>query len=231
LTKEEETHKLNGIQDEIQYGIQNETKQVNRYREKAMGEKDTSKQKMVEVTIQFICQGKKPSEITVADITEKAGVGNGMVNYHFQSKDNLMRAAVKKVMECAKKTLSDKVKAYETESSKERMAIILKEALDVVAQNPEICKIAILDHLENDNGASRLLGGVEVFEDCLRELCADQKEQTTQTCQMWTKHYIITSFLNYIFLKAEAIKKETGFDFYDKIQRDEAAENLMKELF
>lgn len=226
-----------------------------------MSEKDTSKQRMVEATIQFICQGKKPSEITVAEITEKAGVGNGMVNYHFQSKDNLMRAAVKKVMECAKKTLSDKVKTYEAESPKERMVIILKEAMDVVAQNPEICKIAILDHLENDNGAARLLSGVEVFEDCLKELCLDQNSQkdqnglknpkdpkiqatqvtqatkltqTTQdthACQMWIKHYAITGFLNYIFLKANVIERETGFNFYDKIQRDEAAENLIEELF
>lgn len=190
-----------------------------------MSEKDTAKQKLMEVTIQFICQGKKPSEITVADITEKAGVGNGMVNYHFQSKDNLMRAAVKKVLECAQKNLSEKVRAYGAESPRERMAIILKEAMEVMSQNPEICKIAILDHLENDNGAARLFGDGEVFDDCLGELCSDKM------CQIWIKHYIVTSFLNYIFLKAELIKKETGFDFYNKIQRDEAVDNLIKELF
>ena len=52
-----------------------------------MGEND-AKEKLIDVTINMICQGKKPSEITVKDITETAELGNGMVNYHFQSKDN-----------------------------------------------------------------------------------------------------------------------------------------------
>ena len=69
-----------------------------------MGEND-AKERLIDVTIKMICQGKKPSEITVKDITEKAEVGNGMVNYHFQSKDNLIRLAVKKVMSMCNKII------------------------------------------------------------------------------------------------------------------------------
>lgn len=36
-----------------------------------MGEND-AKEKLIDVTIHMICGGKKPSEITVKDITEKA---------------------------------------------------------------------------------------------------------------------------------------------------------------
>jgi AcrR family transcriptional regulator len=187
-------------------------------------EKDTAKQRLINVTLELICQGKKPSEITVADITEKAGVGNGMVNYHFQSKDNLMRTTVKRVMVCAKNTLPNKLKPYVNSSAEERLSIILKEFIDFFADNPEISKIAVLDNLSNDDSTIHLLSDVSVFNDCLIELYNNDKYK------IWIKNYIIASFFNYIFLKAEAIKKETGFDFYDKNQRYEAVDNFIKDL-
>lgn len=189
-----------------------------------MNEKDTAKQRLINVTLELICQGKKPSEITVADITEKAGVGNGMVNYHFQSKDNLMRTTVKEVMVCAKKALPDKLKPYANASAEQRLSIILNESIDFFAENPEISKIAILDNLSNDDDTIHLLSDVSVFNDCLNELYDNDKYK------IWIKNYIIASFFNYIFLKAEAIKKETGFDFYNKIQRGEAVDNFVKDL-
>jgi len=188
-----------------------------------MGEKDTAKQRLIDVTIELICQGKKPSDITVADITEKAGVGNGMVNYHFQSKDNLMRTAVKRVMVCAKKALSEKLKPYENTSAMERLGIILKETTDTFAENPEICKIAILDNLENDDSSLHLLSDVEEFDNCIRELYVDDKSRIIN-------NYIIAGFLNYMFLKAVVIKKELNIDFFDKEQRDVIVDNLIHDL-
>lgn len=190
-----------------------------------MSEKETTKQRMVNATIELICQGKKPSEITVADITEKADVGNGMVNYHFQSKDNLMRTAVKRVTACAKKALPEKLKPFENASAEERLAVILREVTDFFAQNAEISKIAILDNLENDDGAPHLFSDVEVINDCLKELCNDDIQR------IWIKNYIIAGFLNYIFLKANIIKMETAFDFYDKPQRDQVVDKFIRDLF
>jgi AcrR family transcriptional regulator len=189
-----------------------------------MDEKDTAKQRLINVTIEFICQGKKPSEITVADITEKAGVGNGMVNYHFQSKDNLMRTAVKRVTLCAKNSLPEKLKSLNNSSAKERLVFLLKEATNIFADNPELCKIAVLDNLADNKGPAHLLSDVEVFSQCLKELFEDRMNI------IWIKNYIIASFLDYIFLKADVIKKETNFDFFDKVQRYKLVENFIDEL-
>jgi AcrR family transcriptional regulator len=189
-----------------------------------MSEKETTKQRMINATKELICQGKKPSEITVADITDKASVGNGMVNYHFQSKDNLMREAVRDVTVCAKKHLTEKLKPFANESVEQRLAIILKEVLDFFSQNAEISKIAILDNLENDEGIPLLLSDVTVFSDCLEELCENN------TCSVGMKTFIVVGFINYIFLKAKIIKEETGFDFYDKLERDTAVDNFVREL-
>jgi AcrR family transcriptional regulator len=189
-----------------------------------MSEKETTKQRMINVTIDLICQGKKPSEITVADITEKAGVGNGMVNYHFQSKDNLMRTAVKRVTACAKMSFPKKLEPFKDAPAKERLTVILKELSEFFAQNAEISKIAILDNLENEDGVPHLLSDMEVFNDCLKELYGGDIRKTM------VKSYIIAGFLNYIFLKANIIKKETGFDFFDKSQRENGIDEFISDL-
>jgi len=188
-----------------------------------VSEKD-AKERLVNVTIKMICMGKKPSEITVKDITETAEVGNGMVNYHFQSKDNLIRLAVKKVMSCATKSLGEKMKAKENEPPISRLIIILKDVVNFIANNSEISKIAILDDLENNQAAAHLLSCEESYNKCLEDLYGDNKHK------LWSKNYLIAGYINYIFLKAEKIKNETGFDFYNKEEREKAIETLVEEL-
>lgn len=188
-----------------------------------MGEND-AKERLIDVTIKMICQGKKPSEITVKDITETAELGNGMVNYHFQSKDNLIRLAVKKVMNCATNKLSEKMKANQNESPVKRLTIILKEVVNFIADNSEISKIAILDDLENNQGTAHLLSSEETYNKCLRDLYGDSKHK------LLIKNYLIAGYINYIFLKAEKIKNETGCDFYNKEDREKAIETLVDEL-
>lgn len=188
-----------------------------------MGEND-AKERLIDVTIKMICQGKKPSEITVKDITETAELGNGMVNYHFQSKDNLIRLAVKKVMTCATNLLSEKMRVKECESPIKRLTIILKEVVNFIADNSEISKIAILDDLENNQGTAHLLSSEESYNKCLKDIYGDNMEKLS------IKNYLIAGYINYIFLKAEKIKSETGFDFYNKAHREKAIENLVDEL-
>jgi len=188
-----------------------------------MGEND-AKERLIDVTIKMICEGKKPSEITVKEITEKAEVGNGMVNYHFQSKDNLIRLAVKKVMNCATKSLSKKIELKAKESPIERLTIILKEVVNFIANNAEISKIAILDDLESNKENAHLLSSEESYNKCLKELYGDTMHK------LWIKNYLIAGYINYIFLKAENIRNEMGFDFYNKEDREKAIENLVEDL-
>jgi AcrR family transcriptional regulator len=188
-----------------------------------VGEND-AKERLIDITIKMICQGKKPSEITVKDITETAELGNGMVNYHFQSKDNLIRLAVKKVMTCATNLLSEKMRAKESESPIKRLTIILKEVINFIADNSEISKIAILDDLENNQGTAHLLSSEESYNKCLNDIYGDNMEKLS------IKNYLIAGYINYIFLKAEEIKSETGFDFYNKEHREKAIDNLVDDL-
>jgi hypothetical protein len=121
--------------------------------------------------------------------------------------------------------LPDKLKEYGNDCACKRLSFLLKQVADFFAENTEICRIAILDNLENDGSTSHILSDVEVFNDCFKEICRDNEARISMD------NYMIASFLNFIFLKAEVIKKENHFDFYDKVQRDEALDHLVKDLY
>ncbi len=186
---------------------------------------ENAKERMVNATIELICQGNKPSEITVADITEKAGVGNGMVNYHFQSKDNLMKTAVKKVMGCTKKMLSEGLHFEADATPTRKMTAALQRILDLCAENAEISRIAMLEDLENASSVPHVVGQSELFQSCLAELCANDPRQ------MHIRQMATEGFVNALFLKAAVNLNETGFDFYDKAQRDQAAQQFIAAMF
>ncbi|MEI6100760.1 MAG: TetR/AcrR family transcriptional regulator [Eubacteriales bacterium] len=184
-----------------------------------------TKERMVDATIELICLGKCPGEITVADITEKAGVGNGMVNYHFQSKDNLMKTAVKKVLGCTNKMLTENLVFDQNTTAIQKITAVLQRILDLIAQNPEISRIAILDNLENENGVTHIVSHTDLFHSCLTELCGNDQQQ------ILIKQTAAEGFINTLFLKADINRKECGFDFYDKAQRDRAAEEFASAMF
>jgi AcrR family transcriptional regulator len=189
-----------------------------------MSQKETAKQRLVNVTRELICKGKKPSEITVAEITETAGVGNGMVNYHFQSKDNLVKTAVREVITSSKEKLPEKLKKYKEHSAKERMIFILNEVSDFLAENPEISRIAILDNLAENDGQTHILSDMEVFNDTLNELL------NGDTKKILINNFINAGVFNFVFLKADIIKKQTRFDFYSKEHRREAVNTFVSEM-
>ncbi len=60
---------------------------------------DSVKEKLIMVTIELITGGGGNIEdITTRAIAQKAGVGVGLVNYHFQTKDNLIEICVGRII-------------------------------------------------------------------------------------------------------------------------------------
>mgnify|MGYP006306720171 FL=1 len=57
-------------------------------------EDSATKNKIIDVTIDLIKEKKDVSKITIRRIAKEAGVATSMINYHFQTKVNLINRAV-----------------------------------------------------------------------------------------------------------------------------------------
>ncbi|NMA06259.1 MAG: TetR/AcrR family transcriptional regulator [Ruminococcaceae bacterium] len=110
------------------------------------------KEKIIESTITLIKGSDGLVEnITMRDIAHEAGVAVGLINYHFESKKNLIEICVQRMISHVMKTFS---KAYSSsdkkdgaEGNNEDMASFTTRVFSFLINNPEICKISMLADL------------------------------------------------------------------------------------
>lgn len=103
-----------------------------------MKKSDQAKEKIIAVTTQLIeNSGGNIDEITTRAIAEKAGVGVGLVNYHFQTKENLIEICVQRII--GNVIGSFKLSAMENMGGIERVKAVMKLVADFLIQNPKQC--------------------------------------------------------------------------------------------
>lgn len=60
--------------------------------------KQSVRDRIIQTTIELLNERGETESITVRQIAEKAGVGLGLINYHFQTRDSLLNEAIGEMM-------------------------------------------------------------------------------------------------------------------------------------
>jgi AcrR family transcriptional regulator len=177
------------------------------------------KERLLEVTMELIKEKKgNLNDITIREIAKRAETGVGLVNYHFQSKENLIYLCVQKIIS----GVIMGTKPYmEQLSPMEKLKTSVKIPIDFLMENPDISKISILGDFiqgqQNDNTFKTLAryyhyaSGVDASED------------------IFFKTVFLIHGLQGIFLRRE-LYKDT-FDFSNKGERDRLIDTLVEEIF
>jgi AcrR family transcriptional regulator len=118
---------------------------------------DETRERIIEAGIQLMLETGDLRKVTMRDIAKRAGVGLGLINYHFQSKDELMRLAIRVFMN---RVIGDWARTGADPRSSDPEAGLrakLSEVCEFLAAHPRISRISILFDLENpspdDNSA------------------------------------------------------------------------------
>lgn len=114
------------------------------------------KEEIIKATIALIENSEGLVEnITIRDISKKAGVAVGLINYHFGSKKKLIEICVQRIINHVMSTFSgadvgdenqNNIKQNITKSSKNKqsMAAFTASVYSFLVDNPEISKISML---------------------------------------------------------------------------------------
>lgn len=177
------------------------------------------KDKIIDVTIDLIKETDGDiGKITIREIAQRAEIGVGLINYHFQSKQNLIDLCVQRIIG---DVIGKSKPNTEGLSPMEKLKRSVKVPIDFLMEHPEISKISILDDLRqgqaNDN-TFKTLARYYFHADNLR-----QSEDT------FFNAALLIHGLQGIFLRWELYKDK--FDFSDKTQRDKLIDNLVERLF
>ncbi|MDK2952449.1 MAG: hypothetical protein PWQ77_2114, partial [Kosmotogales bacterium] len=106
------------------------------------------KENIIEVTTELIRQSEGDiNDITIRMIAEKANVGTGLINYHFQSKENLITLCVQRIIGNIVMKFSPLDRYYQND--RERLTDWAIQVFDFLFENKAISRISILGDLSD----------------------------------------------------------------------------------
>lgn len=181
-----------------------------------MGE--TARERMVRITTELLLEGKAPQAITVKEIIERAGVGMGMVNYHFQTKEHLVDLAIERFMLFVVPSVKDMLLAHKELPPKEQLFLVVSEVADCITKSPgdSIARQAFLQNLmQGVKGDTTALAAEVLYEPMRRALphCSEQ--------EVWVRLQMLVFTLEMALLRAPIMKEVNRLDFYNQSDRND----------
>lgn len=182
---------------------------------------ELTREALIDLTIKLLHEGLDPEEITVRLIAQRAGVGVGLINYHFQTKDNLINIAVQKHIDSIISMTPDMSKAI-AGSPKERLSGMLKATLDYLAGFPAISRVSMLRDMKSPNSSDNTQHTLKVYQPLVRDVVGEKDSMEIT--------FMMIFAVQSAFLRAKVIKENGGFDFFEKKQRHDFADRLVDTL-
>jgi len=181
-----------------------------------------AKKAIVDATIELIQEiGGNIEELTIRAIAEKSNVGVGLINYHFQTKNNLIEVSVQQIIGNVISNFNPDIN--QGLSSLEQLKRVVKLVADFLAEHPSVSRVSILGDHKTPKTFDNTMRTVKGF--CL-SLQNGNLQDTDKTLLMFT----LTSVLQTIFLRRDMSGELFGYDFNDKDQRDKLIDVIIGHL-
>jgi AcrR family transcriptional regulator len=150
-------------------------------------------------------------EITTRAIAERARVGVGLVNYHFQTKEKLLEL-------CVQQLIGSFIAQFRPAQGPELtgaafLASVAKQVADYLVENPAVSQISILGDLKSPKELDNTMKTVRGLSASMRGYDMPDGEKTMLM-------FTLASVLQEMFLRRDLSGELFGYDFYDKAQRD-----------
>lgn len=181
------------------------------------------KARILQKTIDLIGTKQDVSKVTIRDIAQAAGVGVGLINYHFQSKDKLVR-------ECVQIMIGNVIAKFPAMAASidmppaEKLRFLLKSTARFLVSNPGISRVSILSDLMEPSEQNNSTQSLEVYLPLFREVLGPEKnEAETLAIAKAILGGVQVAFLHSAGLKPRA----NGLDFFDEAERHRFIDTLI----
>ena len=159
-------------------------------------------------------RGEHIEEITVREICKNAGVGLGLVNYHFGSKDKLIEICVERIINGIVEHFQNIREETEELSPFEKLEYLGNMTLDFLFEHIAISKISVLTDMQtpkaNDNTHRTYAAYLPLV-----AACRPDWDKTT----VKRKTFCLITIMQQAFLRYETISKMLDIDLSQKDNR------------
>lgn len=181
-----------------------------------MKDKEKVKETIINATTELIEQsGGEIKNITARSIADKSGVALGLINYHFESKENLIAICVQRIINKVLMSFAPDKKDY-TEpdglTDKQRLTSFAQQTFDFLFDNYAIIKISILSDFKDYKPMCNSVYTQMGFRFALRGNISENIKQLIA--------FSLVSTMQVAFLSGENSKQITGYNLFEKTERD-----------
>lgn len=193
-----------------------------------MADKDM-KQAIMKAALSLVEQGDgRLEEVTVREIAAVADVGVGLINYHFGSKDELLRLCAQTIVSEELERFHQLVEKLAEVSPIERLRCLAKRNCDYLAERPNLSRMSIFTDLRRgDFAGDNTDQNMEAF----LPLVAAASDLPEHAEESRIRTHILVHAFQAAFLRSASVKARIGLDFFQKQDRDRFVDLTIDQLF
>lgn len=153
--------------------------------------------------------------VTTRRIAEKAGVAVGVVNYHFQTKENLLEQCVQQIIHTV---IADYAPSYVADTPQAQLALNAQSVFDFLFDNSAVSRISILGDFQHPKSYDNTVKTMTGFGKSAAE----------------TEHKDLRIFMLVAAMQSAFLRQDTcpcGVDLHNAAQRDAFIRQLVQILF
>lgn len=187
---------------------------------------DSVKERIITAAINLIEGCDSIENVTVRDIAANAGVGPGLINYHFQTKDNLVNLSVQRIIG---NIISNFDKIYQNlnMAAYDKLRYLTKRMCTFIVTNPGISRVSILSDLTAGSSGDNSAQTIKAYYPVIRELYGSEKTDL----EIYLLTQSLTATIQSVFLRSNILLENTRIDFYDPREREEFIDSLLAVIF
>ena len=185
------------------------------------------KETILRETIRLIGEkGSSAADITIREISAAAGVGVGLINYHFQTKENL-------IAQCVQLIVSDTIGKFSSLSQElsmppvEKLRYLIKMTCSYLVEQKNIARISILSDLSEGSEEDNTSQTLRAYLPLVREACGSGTDEADALLRTQTLLFALQS----CFLRREVLCRQFSLDFYQKEERERLIDRIMNLYF
>lgn len=180
---------------------------------------EKTKDKIIEETISLIKETNGDTEnITMRRIAERAGIGVGLANHYFQSKEHLIEVCVQTIIQQVIGSFHPSL--CESNDPLEVTKCVAKQVMDFLMENPQISRVSILGDLKQPKATDNTMKTVGGF--------GGRLSGGQPTAKHKIQSFMITAVLQEAFLRKDLFRESFGIDFYSKAERDRFIDSIVE---